>query len=121
MGTCISYGCICKVVSGMNTVDVIVLVSTHLAVLCFGMLWMRRRSSGPHVKGLISSTKSLEALYGSPQKTATVKVTDYITPHYRRFIEASPFLTLATVGPEGLDCSPRGDSAGSLVRIQDCR
>ena len=34
-------------------------------------------------------------------------------------IEASPFAALATVGPEGLDCSPRGDRIGELVRIID--
>jgi uncharacterized protein len=33
-------------------------------------------------------------------------------------IAASPFVALATVGPEGLDCSPRGDLAG-FVRIHD--
>ena len=41
-----------------------------------------------------------------------------ITPEYRRLIEASPFAALATSGPEGLDCSPRGDAAG-FVRIHD--
>src|SRR5690606_21549381 len=35
-------------------------------------------------------------------------------------VELSPFVTLATVGPEGLDCSPRGDRGG-VVRIQDDR
>jgi PPOX class probable FMN-dependent enzyme len=49
-----------------------------------------------------------------------VKVTGRITPHYRALIEASPFLVLATVGPEGLDCSPRGDQAG-FARIADDR
>jgi PPOX class probable FMN-dependent enzyme len=33
-------------------------------------------------------------------------------------IEASPFAAMATVGPEGLDCSPRGDDL-SVVRIAD--
>ena len=31
----------------------------------------------------------------------------------------APFAALATVGPEGLDCSPRGDRAGELVRVVD--
>ena len=35
-------------------------------------------------------------------------------------IEASPLAVLATSGPEGLDCSPRGDHAG-FVRIADSR
>ena len=33
-------------------------------------------------------------------------------------IEKSPFAALATAGPEGLDCSPRGDLPG-FVRIHD--
>jgi PPOX class probable FMN-dependent enzyme len=45
---------------------------------------------------------------------------DWITPHYRRLIEASPFFVLATSGPEGLDCSPRGDLPG-FMRIADER
>src|SRR6266481_2969910 len=39
-------------------------------------------------------------------------------PHYRAFIEAAPFFALATTGPDGLDCSPRGDAPG-FVRIHD--
>lgn len=38
-----------------------------------------------------------------------MKVANHVTPEYRAYIEASPFVALATVGPEGLDCSPRGD------------
>jgi PPOX class probable FMN-dependent enzyme len=69
----------------------------------------------------ITSLEALEALY-QPQPTpaSTVKVTDHITPHYAALIEASPFLALATVGPEGLDCSPRGDLPG-FVRIADAK
>ncbi|KRA71874.1 pyridoxamine 5'-phosphate oxidase [Caulobacter sp. Root656] len=70
---------------------------------------------------IIDSLEALEALYTPPPAPAsTVKVADRITPHYRALIEASPFLALATVGPEGLDCSPRGDQPG-FVRIQDER
>lgn len=67
----------------------------------------------------ISSLKALEALYQpQPAPAATVKVTDHITPHYAALIQASPFVALATIGPEGLDCSPRGDLPG-FVRIAD--
>jgi PPOX class probable FMN-dependent enzyme len=68
---------------------------------------------------IITSIAELEALYGGPGGIAPasiVKVADHVTPEYRRFIEASPFLALATVGPEGLDCSPRGDRPG-FVRV----
>jgi PPOX class probable FMN-dependent enzyme len=68
----------------------------------------------------ITTVEELEAIYGRPNETSLVKVTDRITPHYRAFIEASPFAILATAGPDGLDCSPRGDKPG-FVRIQDDR
>lgn len=67
---------------------------------------------------IINSLAELEALYGVPQETSTVKEIDYISPEYRAYIEASPFVTLATAGPEGLDCSPRGDRSG-CVRVAD--
>ncbi|OJU33588.1 MAG: flavin-nucleotide-binding protein, partial [Alphaproteobacteria bacterium 65-37] len=60
----------------------------------------------------------LEAIYGKPVEAATVKEVNWITPHYRAYIEASPYVALATSGPEGLDCSPRGDSPG-FVRVHD--
>ncbi len=66
----------------------------------------------------ITSVDALEALYGPPVEIALTKEIDYISDHYRAFIEASPFVALATVGPEGLDCSPRGDPRG-FVRIHD--
>jgi len=68
----------------------------------------------------ITTVAELEALYGQPNEASTVKEVDYITPHYRAYIEASPFAVLATGGPEGLDCSPRGDKPG-FVRIHDDR
>ena len=69
---------------------------------------------------VIASVEQLEALYGTPNDASTVKEIDWISPEYRRLIEASPFAVLATVGPEGLDCSPRGDKPG-FVRIADER
>ncbi|MFN4311948.1 MAG: pyridoxamine 5'-phosphate oxidase family protein [Ferrovibrio sp.] len=66
----------------------------------------------------INSLAELEALYGTPLETSTVKEIDRISPEYRAYIEASPFVTLATAGPEGLDCSPRGDRPG-FVRVAD--
>src|SRR3954471_787340 len=67
---------------------------------------------------LITTVQELEAIYGLPAETSVVKEVDRVTPHYRALIEASPFAVLATVGPEGLDCSPRGDLPG-FVRIHD--
>ncbi len=66
----------------------------------------------------ITSLADLEARYGTPSEAAVVKEAGRIGPAYRAMIQASPFVALATVGPEGLDCSPRGD-AGSVVRVHD--
>jgi uncharacterized protein len=67
---------------------------------------------------VIKTIAELEAIYGEPVEASIVKEVDRITPHYRKFIEASPFAILATSGPEGLDASPRGDQPG-FVRIED--
>ena len=67
---------------------------------------------------IITTEAQLEAIYGKPVEAATVKEVNWITPHYRAYIEASPYVALATSGPEGLDCSPRGDSPG-YVRVHD--
>ncbi|SEQ15652.1 hypothetical protein SAMN05428969_2228 [Devosia sp. YR412] len=68
---------------------------------------------------IVTSIEQLEALYTpAPGAASTEKVTARMTPEYRRLVEASPFAALATVGPEGIDCSPRGDQPG-FVRIHD--
>ncbi|MDL2397778.1 pyridoxamine 5'-phosphate oxidase family protein [Rhizobium mayense] len=67
---------------------------------------------------IITSVEELNELYGGASEAAIAKVTTALTPLYRQMIEASPFVALATVGPEGLDCSPRGD-IGGVVRVQD--
>ncbi len=69
---------------------------------------------------LIRDEATLNALYGEINPGSIAKETDYIHPHYRTLIEASPFMVLATVGPEGLDCSPRGDPPG-FVQVRDDR
>lgn len=69
---------------------------------------------------LITSEAELDALYGEPVPAAVLKELPVISEDYRRFIDASPFVLLATVGPEGLDCSPRGDPAG-FARVLDER
>jgi hypothetical protein len=66
----------------------------------------------------ITSLAELESIYGTPLETSLAKEVPFVTPHYRAMIEASPFATLATSGPEGLDCSPRGDLPG-FVRVVD--
>lgn len=71
----------------------------------------------------IASVADLEALYGEPAAASTVNVSDHLTDEYRALLAASPFCALATVGSEGLDCSPRGDAPGNglsgLLRVVD--
>ncbi len=70
-------------------------------------------------RGLVRSIEQLEQLYPWREGMER-KVTPAITPEQARYVEESPFVVLATVGPEGVDCSPRGDPAG-FVRIVDER
>jgi PPOX class probable FMN-dependent enzyme len=67
---------------------------------------------------LITTMEQLEALYGERMPTSIVKEIDHVSNGYRKLIEAAPFVAIATSGPEGLDCSPKGDPAG-FVRILD--
>jgi PPOX class probable FMN-dependent enzyme len=68
----------------------------------------------------VTSIEQLEAIYGQPAGAAVWKEIDHINDSYRAFIEAAPFLALSTCGPEGVDCSPRGDEPG-FVRVADAR
>jgi PPOX class probable FMN-dependent enzyme len=69
----------------------------------------------------ITTMAELEALYNEPPHgPAVAKEIDHINDSYRKLIEAAPFFALATCGPEGLDCSPRGDPAG-FVRVLDAK
>lgn len=61
----------------------------------------------------------LDALYKAPHPITVAKCLDHIDPHGRRFIELSPFATIATVGPEGrVDVSPRGGGPG-FIRVSE--
>ena len=66
----------------------------------------------------ITTAAQLDAHYGAPVGRSLTKEIDYISASYRKFIEAAPFVIVATSGPEGLDCSPRGDPPG-FVRVRD--
>ncbi len=73
-------------------------------------------SSRSHVQ----SVEELLELYGEPVPTAITKEVDRLVPLHTEYIRASPFVVLATSGPDGLDCSPRGDPAG-FVHVVDER
>ena len=59
----------------------------------------------------IATPEPLEALYQpAPTLASTAKELDRLIPEYQRYIELSPFVAIATVGPDGMDCSPRGSA-----------
>jgi len=64
----------------------------------------------------IRTIEELKSLFGTVGEASIAKETALIHPIYQQWIQASPFAVLATVGPQGLDVSPRGDPA-PLVRI----
>ncbi|HEY5795649.1 MAG TPA: pyridoxamine 5'-phosphate oxidase family protein [Bosea sp. (in: a-proteobacteria)] len=69
----------------------------------------------------ITSLDQLTALYPNPIAPASVhKEIDHLDANYAALIAASPFFVLATNGPEGLDCSPRGDLPG-FVTVRDAK
>jgi uncharacterized protein len=76
---------------------------------------MTANGAGDH---LVTSIEQLQALYGEPHGPALVKEIDHVNAPYRAFIEVAPFCAVATSGPGGLDCTPRGDPPG-FVRVRD--
>lgn len=68
----------------------------------------------------IRTLAELEALYESPLATSITKEVGHLTELHRAYVDAAPFVVVATSGPGGLDCSPRGDPAG-FVRVVDDR
>jgi len=67
---------------------------------------------------LVTTMEQLVAIYGEKKPSSVVKEIDHVNGSYRKLIEAAPFVAVATAGPEGLDCSPKGDAPG-FVRILD--
>jgi PPOX class probable FMN-dependent enzyme len=68
----------------------------------------------------IRTLDELGALYSAPVSTSITKEIDHLTELHRAYIEASPFVLVATSGLDGIDCSPRGDPPG-FVRVVDER
>ena len=74
-------------------------------------------AAGEH---LVTTLEQLDALYGEKSPNSVAKEIDHLSDAYRKLIEAAPFVAIATGGPEGFDCSPKGDAPG-FVRILDDR
>ena len=68
----------------------------------------------------VTDLNRLDEIYGTPVPASLTKVVTRMTPLYDRWITASRFVILSTVGPEGTDASPRGD-IGPVVRIADAK
>jgi uncharacterized protein len=69
---------------------------------------------------MITSIAELETIYNAkPTLASTAKEINRLTPDYRKLIEASPFVVLATIGEGGLDCSPRGDRNSVVTLVDD--
>jgi PPOX class probable FMN-dependent enzyme len=69
---------------------------------------------------MLTSVEQLEQIYGKPHERSLRKEIRYLNEDYRAFVAASPLVVLASAGPDGMDCSPRGDTPG-FVRIIDER
>ncbi|MEL6883663.1 MAG: pyridoxamine 5'-phosphate oxidase family protein [Pseudomonadota bacterium] len=65
----------------------------------------------------IEDLATLEALYGAPGQPSLRKVADHLTPLYRKWVMASRFVVLTTVGPDGTDGSPRGDDGPVVMEL----
>ncbi|TSA13737.1 MAG: pyridoxamine 5'-phosphate oxidase family protein [Betaproteobacteria bacterium] len=66
----------------------------------------------------LTTISELEALFEPVGEASLRKEVAAVHPIYRAWIEASPFVVLATAGPAGLDVSPRGDPA-PVVMVKD--
>jgi len=66
----------------------------------------------------VTELDDLLTLYGDVSLGARTKEQTSLAPVYQQLIAASPFCAMATVGPDGTDCTPRGDGPG-FVRVID--
>jgi uncharacterized protein len=79
----------------------------------------RARTLKQAFPGEVTSAAELAALIGTPSELATRKERTTLDRHMVSFIAQSPFVLLATVGPElRCDLSPRGDLPG-FVHVLD--
>ena len=69
-------------------------------------------------EGSVRTLDDLHAHYKEPVELVVLKQIDRLDEYCRQFIAASPFLVLATCGPAGVDCSPKGGEPG-FVQVLD--
>ena len=69
----------------------------------------------------IDSPEDLTDAYPNPVSPASLfKEIDHVDENYAALIAAATFVVIATAGPDGLDCSPRGDAPG-FVTVRDSK
>lgn len=67
---------------------------------------------------VLESEADLRGCYDEPNEMVQRKILRRLDKHARAFIALSPFLALSTSGPDGADCSPRGDAPG-FVHVEN--
>ncbi|WP_281995226.1 pyridoxamine 5'-phosphate oxidase family protein [Ruegeria faecimaris] len=65
----------------------------------------------------IDDIETLEGHYSAPGAPSLRKVAHRLTPLYRQWVMASRLCVLSTVGPEGVDGSPRGDDGPVILEL----
>ena len=66
----------------------------------------------------VTTVDELTGMYNRPTDRVLNKELDHVSALGRAFISESPFCLMATAGPKGLDCSPKGDKPG-FVQVED--
>ena len=68
----------------------------------------------------VETVAQLRTLYKAPSERAQRKQLAVLDRHCRRFVALSPFVVLASSGPNGADATPRGGPPG-FVHVPDAR
>lgn len=67
----------------------------------------------------ITSIEQLRNLFDEPSDRARRKELRKLEKHTKLFLSKSPFVCMATAGPDGADCSPKGDAPGFVAVLDD--
>ncbi len=71
---------------------------------------------------VVTSEQELRDMLGLPAERSVLKERPTLDDHFRAFIARSPFLLMATSGPDGTcDVSPKGDAPGFVLVLDDRR
>lgn len=69
----------------------------------------------------VPDAEALREIYRQPHQLVLRKQIDHIDEAARAFVEASPFVVVATNGPAGADASPRGGAPGFVAVLDQGR